>query len=77
MSELQKAIKLKERIIYELATALGIDPDAEDIDQVEIPDPSTTSNLVFTDGSRYNIYLALKRNYEILKNMKESLTNGQ
>lgn len=88
MSEFQKAIELKERIVYELAVALGIDPDNEDIDQIEIPDNEdidqmetpeslTIAPIPFTQNSRYNIYVAFKRNYEILKNMKESLKNDQ
>jgi hypothetical protein len=77
MSQLEKAILLKERIVYELAIALGIDPDNEDIDQIEIPESFTTEVLPFTQSSRHNIYVALKRNYQVLKKMKESLNSVQ
>lgn len=77
MSDLEKAIQLKERIVYELAISLGIDPEIEDIDQVEIPESYPGPELeYFNTPGRHNIYLALKRNYEILKTMKESLANG-
>lgn len=77
MSDLEKAIQLKERIVYELAISLGIDPETEDVDQIEIPESYPGPDLVVYDTpSRHNIYLALKRNYEILKTMKESLANG-
>lgn len=78
MSQLQQAIILKERIVYELAISLGIDPDTYNLDLLEIPDSYPGPNQVYYNTpSRHNIYLALQRNYEVLKKMKESLNNEQ
>lgn len=75
--ETEKAIALKERIVYELAISLGIDPELENLDDIIIPqfDPTFVQKC-FDGPSRYNIYVALKRNYEVLKKMKENITNG-
>lgn len=77
MSDIQKAIILKERIVYELAISLGIDPEVEDLDNIIIPQFDPAPGYEYFDGpSRHNIYVALKRNYEVLKKMKEIINNG-
>lgn len=76
MLDIEKAIILKERIVYELAISLGIDPEIEDLDNLTIPESYPGPELVlFNTPSRHNIYIALKRNYEVLKMMKESINN--
>ena len=78
MSQLEKAILLKERIVYEMAISLGIDPDNYDLDLLEVPESYPgPGEFYFDTPSRHNIYIALKRNYQVLKKMKESLNNGQ
>ena len=57
----QKLIQFKERIVYELAISLGLDPIT--LSTVELPD--------FNDPL-YNIYVALKENLDILTSMKEA-----
>jgi hypothetical protein len=57
----QKLIQFKERIVYELAISLGLDPTT--LSTVELPD--------FNDPL-YNIYVALKENLDILTSMKEA-----
>jgi hypothetical protein len=52
-------IRAKEKIIYELAVSLDLDTD--NLDVIEMPDK---------ENPRYNLYLILIRNLEILKNMK-------
>jgi hypothetical protein len=76
MSDAEKAIALKGRIVYELAISLGIDPELENLDDIIIPQfDSALEQKCFDGPSRYNIYVALKKNYEVLKKMKENITN--
>lgn len=78
MSQLEKAILLKERIVYELAVSLGLDPDTYDLDLLEVPESyPEPGESYFNSPSKHNVYVALKRNYEVLKKMKESLNNAQ
>ena len=48
----------------------------QNLDDIIIPqfDPTFVQKC-FDGPSRYNIYVALKRNYEVLKKMKENITN--
>jgi hypothetical protein len=54
-------IYFKERLVYEMAISLGLNP--ESLNLVNLPD--------FEDPL-YNVYLVLKRNLDILKDMKEA-----
>lgn len=60
MSNFNKSfIETKEKIVYELAISLDLDPDSlEDLNEPEIDDP------------RYNLFVALKNNLDILKNIR-------
>lgn len=58
----QELIKFKERLIYELLISLSIDPASFDEENVELPD---------INDQKYNLYLVLKNNLEILKKIKD------